>query len=101
MRASEDVYVEWVGDEAVALHRRSGELHYLNATAAIVLALIQEHGYDAGVAEVVGRFGLDPADDGLRALLDDLAVTGIVEGPRGEAVEAHVPDVREPRAAPG
>ena len=74
--------MEWVEDEAVVLHAESGELHYLNRAAALVYALILEHGFDEGMAQADRQFGSDPgyvADrDGLIAdmverglLLDD------------------------------
>ncbi|HEV2756082.1 MAG TPA: HPr-rel-A system PqqD family peptide chaperone [Actinomycetota bacterium] len=104
MRDSGNVYVEWVGGEALVLDRDSGELHYLNAPAAAVLALVQEHGYLRGVEEAVARFGLEPDAPELRALLDDLIASGIVTDPRragaaGPATEAPPPG--EPRAPAG
>jgi PqqD family protein of HPr-rel-A system len=57
MRVSGEMYVEWVEGEAVVLNRDSGELHYLNGPAALVFALIQEHGYDAALSELRDRFG--------------------------------------------
>jgi PqqD family protein of HPr-rel-A system len=73
MRVADTVYVEWVEGEAVVLDQSSGELHYLNATAALVLALIQEHGYDAAVDEVHARFGTgDDVTTGLRDLVEEM-----------------------------
>ncbi len=44
MRAASEIYVEWVGDEAVVLDAHTGKLHHLNRSAALMLALIQETG---------------------------------------------------------
>lgn len=101
MRVAGDVYVEWVGGEAVVLDRGSGELHYLNPPAAAVLALIQEHGFDEGLAQTVARFGLDPEDAELHALIRELADSGILLGEDRKAPPAVAPSVGEPRAAAG
>ncbi len=69
MRVADSMYVEWVEGEAVVLDRDSGELHYLNRPAALVFALIQEHGYEGAMREVGERFGTAP---GMRAELDTL-----------------------------
>jgi hypothetical protein len=69
MRVADAMYVEWVEGEAVVLNRESGELHYLNGPAALVFALIQEHGYDGAMREVHERFG---TADGMREELDEL-----------------------------
>lgn len=98
-RAAGDVYVEWVEDEAVALNRVSGEVHYLNPTAATVLALIQEHGYERGVAEVTAWFGLEPGDPGLGALLEEMTASGILAGDAPAPAAPSQPG--EPRAAAG
>lgn len=96
------MHVEWVGTEAVVLNRASGELHYLNGTAALVLALIEELGYERGVAEVASRFDLDPGRGELRTLLSELEETGILTGGSGIRAEAPEPPAHgEPRAAPG
>lgn len=69
MKVAEGMYVEWVEGEAVVLNRESGELHYLNGPAALVFALIQEHGYDGAMRELHERFGMA---DGMKEELDDL-----------------------------
>lgn len=69
MKVADEMYVEWVEGEAVVLNRESGELHYLNGPAALVFALIQEHGYDGAMRELYERFG---AADGMKEELDGL-----------------------------
>ena len=69
MRVADSMYVEWVEGEAVVLNRDSGELHYLNGPAALVFALIQEHGYEGALRELYERFG---NADGMREELDGL-----------------------------
>ena len=101
MRTSADLYVEWVEDEAVALDRKTGELHYLNPPAAAVLALIQEHGYEEGVAQAVAGFGLDAQDPELHALLLELAEAGMLIREGVPAPAPVPPSAGEPRAAAG
>lgn len=73
------MYVEWVEGEAVVLNRESGELHYLNGTAALVFALMQEHGYDGAMEEVRNRFGSTGQVEGdLKELLSDMKEKGIL-----------------------
>lgn len=79
MKIADTMYVEWVEGEAVVLNRESGELHYLNGTAALVFALIQEHGYDGGMAEVRSRFGSTEQVEGdLGELVSDMQEKGIL-----------------------
>ena len=102
MDVPDTMYVEWVEDEAVVLDRGSGELHYLNRPAALVLALIQELGYEPGIAEVAARFGLDPHSGELHDLLKDLVETGIVtDGSKRRAQTPEPPGPSEPRAPAG
>jgi hypothetical protein len=69
MKVADSMYVEWVEGEAVVLNRTSGELHYLNGPAALVFALIQEHGYEGAMRELFERFG---TADGMKEELDGL-----------------------------
>ena len=79
MRAVDNIHVEWVEDEAVVLDSSTGQLHYLNTPAALVLALIQEHGYEAGVQELKKQYPDNPRiDEDLPALLDELKERGLV-----------------------
>lgn len=79
MRVSDGMYVEWVEGEAVVLNRESGELHYLNGSAALVFALIQEHGYDVAMTEVRERFGSGEQVEGdLRGLVEEMKTKGIL-----------------------
>lgn len=79
MKIADTMYVEWVEGEAVVLNRESGELHYLNGTAALVFALIQEHGYDGAMKEVRERFGSTEKVEGdLKELVSDMKEKGIL-----------------------
>ena len=57
MRLAKGVHIEWVDDEAVVLDQASGHLHYLNASAALILAMVLEHGLDKGVTELTALVG--------------------------------------------
>lgn len=79
MKIADTMYVEWVEGEAVVLDRESGELHYLNGTAALVFALMQEHGYDGALKEVRDRFGSTEQVEGdLAELVSDMKEKGIL-----------------------
>ena len=96
------MHTEWIGGEAVVLDRSSGELHYLNGSAALVVALIEELGYERGIAEVASRFDLDPGRGELYTLLRELEETGILTGGTRGRAEAVGPTAQgEPRAEPG
>ena len=56
MRIGDGMHVEWVEGEAVVLDSSNGALHYLNPTAALVFAEIEEHGYDKALEDLRGRF---------------------------------------------
>lgn len=44
MRLAANAHIEWVDDEAVVLDQETGQLHYLNSSAALILAVVLEHG---------------------------------------------------------
>lgn len=78
-RAHPGTYVEWVGEEAVALDLESNSVHYLNASAALVYALIQECGYEEAIAEIHRRYGGHAGmTDELEALVDLLKEAGLL-----------------------
>lgn len=58
VRRAPGTYVEWVGDEAVVLREDRGTVHYLNRQAALVYALILEHGEEEAKREL-GRLYRD------------------------------------------
>jgi hypothetical protein len=47
------MHIEWLGDEAVVLDPKRNQLHYLNPPAALVYALILEHGYRSGLEHLL------------------------------------------------
>lgn len=77
MEAAPGVHVEWVAGEAVVLDRASGDLHYLNPPAALAWALIQEHGYDRGIAELRRRYPEAPGDE-LHGLIQEMLERGLL-----------------------
>ena len=79
MRVNPGMHVEWVDDEAVVLDPESGQLHYLNGTAAIVFALILEHGFDKAIDEVRGMFPGDQAVEAdLPRLIEEMTESGLL-----------------------
>jgi hypothetical protein len=79
VKVAPHVAIEWVDDEAVALDPESGELHYLNTSAALVLALIEEHGYDRALEELRTRHGMDEGSETeLRDLLEEMVGKGLL-----------------------
>lgn len=79
MKAAQGVHVEWVQDEAVVLQPGSGDLHYLNQQAALVLALIQELGYEAAIGELHSRFpDAETLESDIDELTSDLLEKGIL-----------------------
>ena len=78
MRARDDVHVEWVDNEAVVLDPESSELHYLNTPAALVFALIQEHGFEDGLRALHESQGVSAEDHEVRELLDEMVEKGLL-----------------------
>ena len=71
MRASPEIHVEWVEDEAVVLDPSTNQIHYLNGIAALVYGLIQEHGFDEAMSKV--REQMPPESESeLDQLIEDM-----------------------------
>lgn len=84
IRATDGLHVEWVQDEAVVLDPASGELHYLNPAAAVVYALILEHGYARAVAEVATMADAVELRKALPELIDQMIEKGLLQLSRGK-----------------
>ena len=78
MRAAENLHVEWVDEEAVVLDPRTGEMHHLNTPAALVFALIQEHGYDDAVETLKNRQADPIPEQDLAHVLNELKERGMI-----------------------
>lgn len=79
MKAAAGIHVEWVEGEAVILDPRSGELHYLNESAALLFALIQEVGFSAAIAELTERFAdLPNFPAELDSVVGDMVAKGLL-----------------------
>ena len=79
MQPAPGIYVEWVDDEAVALDMETNRLHYLNPPAALVYALILEHGYEEGLKQLRPVVEAGGVDDGeLPDLLESMAQVGLL-----------------------
>lgn len=72
MQPAPQLHVEWVDDEAVVLDPATGELHYLNSSAALFYAHVLEYGYDDAVVRI--RSVADEAE------LDDLVKEMVERG---------------------
>ncbi len=72
------MHVEWVDNEAVILDPQTSELHYLNTPAALVFALIQEHGWEGGLKALRESQGVSGEDDEVKELLDEMVEKGLV-----------------------
>lgn len=60
----------------MVLEQASGQLHYLNPPAALLLALIEEEGYDSAVESLTERFG-DISKD-IEGITSDMLAKGIL-----------------------
>jgi len=79
MRPADGKHVEWIDDEAVVLDPSTEELHYLNAPAALLYALILEHGFDRGLEELRGIYGAESeVEEGIAECLEGLADKGLL-----------------------
>lgn len=72
------MHVEWVDDEAVVLNPDTGQIHYLNPPAALVYALILEHGYEDAMQELNGILGSDRVSRDVADLTQDMVARGIL-----------------------
>ena len=79
MRAADNRTIEWVDDEAVVLDPETGELHYLNAPAALIFGLILEHGFEGAMEQARTMFSGEPAfEKDLPGLLEDMVERGLL-----------------------
>jgi hypothetical protein len=78
-RAAPGMHVEWIDTEAVVLDPETGHLHYLNASAALVYALILEHGVQGAVDELKRLRGEEAnLGDQVADLVDDMVEKGLL-----------------------
>lgn len=79
MRVAAHLHVQWVEDEAVVLDPSTEELHYLNSTASVTLAVLSELGFDRGVEELRRRFSdADGFAEDFSALLEQFKEKGFL-----------------------
>lgn len=79
MKVAPHLHVEWVEDEAVVLDTRESRLHYLNSSAALVYALIEEHGYDNALLFLEEMAARQPdIKRDLPGLIEDMVDRGIL-----------------------
>lgn len=72
------MHIEWVDDEAVVLNPDTGQIHYLNAQAALVYALILEHGYEGAMQELNRTFEAEQVSSDVADLAEDMVARGIL-----------------------
>ena len=72
------MHVEWVDDEAVVLNPETSRLHYLNPPAALLYALILEHGYESALAEVARLPKETDVDKELPGLVEKMLEAGLL-----------------------
>ena len=53
MRLASSIHIEWIDQEAVVLDEETGQLHYLNTSAALSLALVLEHGKEGALSALL------------------------------------------------
>ncbi len=78
MRAIDGLHVEWVDDEAVVLNPETGQIHYLNAPAALVYALILEHGYDGALQQLRENFASQDVSVDVGELSEHMVAIGLL-----------------------
>lgn len=79
VRAAPEMFVEWVDNEAVVLDPESGQVHYLNPSAAIVYASILEHGFEPAMSDLERRHGdAEGFAEELPVLLEELKEKGLL-----------------------
>ena len=84
MHPAPGIHVEWVDDEAVALDTTTNRLHYLNPPAALVYALILEHGYQGALDRLSALMheGKEVRED-LPELIGNMVELGLLVESRG------------------
>jgi hypothetical protein len=79
MQLADGVHIQWIGDEAVALNEETGLLHYLNSTAAVILATVLEHGESEATILLSKAYGDERAmARDMSAVLDVLRDKGLL-----------------------
>ena len=78
MQPAPGLHIEWVEDEAVVLEIATGKLHYLNTSAALVLAAIDEYGYEEGIAHVKKTAGSDSVEGDVATLIENMVERGLL-----------------------
>jgi hypothetical protein len=81
MRPADGLHVEWIEDEAVVLDTATEQFHYLNPPAALLYALILEHGFEHGLEELRRIYGGErDIHEDVTQCLESLAERGILVG---------------------
>ena len=79
MRVVPDLHVEWVEGEAVVLHPQTKQLHYLNSSAALVFALMEEVGFQEAMERLRAEFSeIEGMDTDLESVVADMLDRGLL-----------------------
>lgn len=78
MRIAPGMHVEWVDGEAVVLNPETNHLHYLNPPAALLYALILEHGYEEALKQITRLPAETDRSDELPKLVQTMVDAGLL-----------------------
>ena len=76
MKPLPGAHTEWVDDEAVVLNPTTGELHYLNPSAAVAWALVLEYGMAEAISRLNALEGSEPEE--VEAVVSQMAEVGLL-----------------------
>ena len=80
MRLAANAHIEWVDDEAVVLNQETGQLHYLNSSAAVILAVVIEYD-DQALDKLIELYGDNPEmREEYGKVLGDLVEKNLLDG---------------------
>lgn len=77
-RIADDLHVQWIDDEAVVLNASKGTLHYLNQSAALLYALIEEHGFPDAIEKLKEVVTGPGVEEDIPLLIDQMIEEGLL-----------------------
>jgi hypothetical protein len=71
--------VRWVDEEAVIVNLETGRIHHLSPTSAWIYSVIEEYGFDEGMAEIRNSRGNNPTSmSEVATLIQDMIDQGLL-----------------------